>query len=165
MTKEALSCLGTPALLSVRIWRGGAEGAFVDYEVPKQANQTVLDIVTWVQRHAAPDLAYRFACRVGMCGSCAMTVNGRPRWTCRTHVDKVAKDGALTIAPLANLPVLRDLVADMAPFFKKWQRAGESLFEKTNREISANLSKVYEGTCPATLRRYGETDDRSDEVV
>ena len=52
-----------------------------------------------------------------MCGSCAMTVNGRPRWTCRTHVDKVAKDGALTIAPLANLPVLRDLIADMASFF------------------------------------------------
>ena len=100
-----------------------------------------------------------------MCGSCAMTVNGRPRWTCRTHVNKVAKDGALTIAPLANLPVLRDLVADMAPFFETWQRAGESLFEKTNREISANLSKVYEGTRPATLRRYGETDDRSDEVV
>ena len=118
MTKEALSCLGNSALLSVRIWRGGAEGAFVDYDVPKQANRTVLDIVTWVQRHAAPDLAYRFACRVGMCGSCAMTVNGRPRWTCRTHVDKVAKDGALTIAPLANLPVLRDLVADMAPFFE-----------------------------------------------
>ena len=53
-----------------------------------------------------------------MCGSCAMTVNGRPRWTCRTHVDKVAKDGALTIVPLANLPVLRDLVADMASFFE-----------------------------------------------
>ena len=100
-----------------------------------------------------------------MRGSCAMTVNGRPRWTCRTHVDKVAKDGALTIAPLANLPVLRDLVADMAPFFERWQRARESLFEKTNRQISANLSKVYEGTRPATLRRYGETDDRSDEVV
>ena len=128
MTKEALSNLPKSDLLSVRIWRGGAEGAFVDYDVPKQASQTVLDIVTWVQRHAAPDLAYRFACRVGMCGSCAMTVNGRPRWTCRTHVDKVAKDGALTIAPLANLPVLRDLVADMAPFFEKWQRAG-AVFE------------------------------------
>ena len=67
-------------------------------------------------------------------------------------------------AAALDLPVLRDLVADMAPFFETWQRAG-AVFEKTNREISANLSKVYEGTRPATLRRYGETDDRSDEVV
>ena len=49
-----------------------------------------------------PTLAYRFACRVGMCGSCAMTVNGRARWTCRTHVDEVAEGGALEIAPLAQ---------------------------------------------------------------
>ena len=49
-------------------------------------NQTVLDVVTFVQRNLDPTLSYRFACRVGMCGSCAMTVNGRPRWTCRTHV-------------------------------------------------------------------------------
>lgn len=116
--------------LAVRLWRGGAEGDFVGYEVPKRSNQTVLDVVTWVQRNAAPDLAYRFACRVGMCGSCAMTVNGRPRWTCRTHVDKVAERGALTIAPLANLPVIRDLVADMSPFFEKWQRAG-AIFQGT----------------------------------
>ena len=116
--------------LTVRLWRGGSEGDFVSYEVPKRTNQTVLDLVTWVQRNAAPDLAYRFACRVGMCGSCAMTVNGRPRWTCRTHVDKVVEKGKLTVAPLSNLPVIRDLVADMRPFFEKWQRAG-AIFEGT----------------------------------
>ena len=56
-------------------------------------------------------------------------------------------------------------VENFGPFLVESNLAGESLFEKTNREISANLSKVYEGTRPATLRRYGETDDRSDEVV
>ena len=61
------------------------------YEVPRQASQTVLDVVTYIQRHLDPSLAYRFACRVGMCGSCAMTVNGKPRWTCRTHVAKVVE--------------------------------------------------------------------------
>jgi fumarate reductase iron-sulfur subunit len=110
--------------LRVAIWRGRAEGAYWAYDVPQRANQTVLDVVTWVQRHAEPTLAYRFACRVGVCGSCAMTVNGRPRWTCRTHVGKVAQDGKLTLGPLANLPVVRDLVTDMAPFFDKWQAAG-----------------------------------------
>ena len=83
----------------------------------------MLDVVTYIQRHLDPTLAYRFACRVGMCGSCAMTVNGTPRWTCRTHVDKVAEEGALEIAPLRNLPVVRDLVADMREFFDKWARA------------------------------------------
>jgi fumarate reductase iron-sulfur subunit len=111
------------SVLRVRVWRGRAEGAFQAFEVPRHASQTVLDVVTHIQRVLEPTLAYRFACRVGMCGSCAMTVNGVARWTCRTHVDKVARGGALEIAPLANLPVIRDLVTDMREFFDKWARA------------------------------------------
>jgi fumarate reductase iron-sulfur subunit len=112
--------------LSVRVWRGGPDGSggrFVDYEVPRLPAQTVLDVVTHIQRRIDATLAYRFACRVGMCGSCAMTVNGRARWTCRTHVEAVAGSGALEIAPLAHLPVIRDLVTDMREFFDKWARA------------------------------------------
>jgi fumarate reductase iron-sulfur subunit len=110
--------------LDVAVWRGDAAGgAFRDYRVPARAGQTVLDVVTWIQRHADPGLSYRFACRVGMCGTCAMTVNGRPRWTCRTLVGKVAKGARLRIAPLANLPIVKDLACDMAPFFEKWRRA------------------------------------------
>jgi fumarate reductase iron-sulfur subunit len=109
--------------LEVKVWRGGSGGAFEAFEVPRQPSQTVLDVVTHIQRHLDPTLSYRFACRVGMCGSCAMTVNGVPRWTCRTHVDKVAGGGRLEIAPLANMPVVKDLVADMGEFFDKWARA------------------------------------------
>jgi fumarate reductase iron-sulfur subunit len=111
------------ATMEVRVWRGGEEGEYESFDVPRRDSQTVLDVVTWIQRHADPTLAYRFACRVGVCGSCAMTVNGRPRWTCRTHVSKVVEDGRLEIGPLANLPVIRDLAADMTPFFDKWQKA------------------------------------------
>ncbi len=111
-------------LLRVQVWRGAADGAFQEYEVPRRESQTVLDVVTHIQRALDPTLAYRYACRVGMCGSCAMTVNGAARWTCRTHVDTVAKDGHLTVAPLRNLPVIRDLVADLREFFDKWARAG-----------------------------------------
>ena len=109
--------------MEVKVWRGGADGAYQSFEVPRRESQTVLDVVTYIQRHLDATLSYRFACRVGMCGSCAMTVNGAPRWTCRTHVDKVAADGRLEIAPLANLPVVKDLVADMREFFDKWARA------------------------------------------
>jgi fumarate reductase iron-sulfur subunit len=109
--------------LRVAVWRGGADGAFQPFEVPRRPSQTVLDVVTYIQRHLDATLSYRFACRVGMCGSCAMMVNGTPRWTCRTHVDKVAGEGALELAPLANMPVVKDLVADMDSFFDKWARA------------------------------------------
>jgi len=111
------------SVLTVRVWRGAEQGAYQAFEVPRRASQTVLDVVTHIQRALDPTLAYRFACRVGMCGSCAMTVNGVARWTCRTHVDSVAGDGRLEIAPLANLPVIRDLVTDMREFFDKWARA------------------------------------------
>jgi fumarate reductase iron-sulfur subunit len=110
--------------LQVHVWRGGADGALQRYEVPRYPSQTVLDVVTHIQRKLDATLAYRYACRVGMCGSCAMTVNGAPRWTCRTHVDKVASNARLELRPLRNLPIVRDLVTDMRTFFDKWQRAG-----------------------------------------
>ena len=110
--------------MKVSVWRGDARGSLQTFEVPRFPSQTVLDVVTHIQRHLDPTLAYRYACRVGMCGSCAMTVNGQPRWTCRTHVDRVAKNETLEVRPLRNLPVVRDLVTDMRTFFDKWERAG-----------------------------------------
>jgi len=110
--------------LDVKIWHGQDDGELRDYQIALRDNQTVLDVVSEIQRHQAPDLAYRFACRVGVCGSCAMMVNGKPRWTCRTHVSKVAGDGVLKIEPLRNLPKIRDLVCDLAPFIDTWQKAG-----------------------------------------
>jgi fumarate reductase iron-sulfur subunit len=101
----------------------------------------VLDVVTHIQRRIDPTLAYRFACRVGMCGSCAMSVNGVARWTCRTHVASVAKDGVLEIAPLANLPVIKDLVTDMREFFDKWAKArGQFKGTKTRRDDFARIA-------------------------
>jgi fumarate reductase iron-sulfur subunit len=117
--------------LKVSVWRGNAAGGgFSTYPVPAQPNQTVLDVVTWIQQNREPKLAYRFSCRVGMCGSCAMMVNGKPRWTCRTHVQKVAENNSLKIEPLRNLPVIRDLASDMSEFFGKWRDA-EGVFHPT----------------------------------
>lgn len=109
--------------VSVSVRRGTDGTRFDRFEVPRQPAQTVLDVVTWIQREADATLAYRFACRVGMCGSCAMTVNGVARWTCRTHVSKVVDGESLEIAPLSNLPVIKDLATDMREFFDKWARA------------------------------------------
>ena len=120
--------------LKVSVWRGAEAGEYRTYEVPRQESQTVLDVVTYIQRNIDPTLSYRFACRVGMCGSCAMNVNGKARWTCRTHVAEVTEGDALEIAPLHNLPLVKDLVADMAPFFDKIARAKGSFKGATTRK-------------------------------
>jgi fumarate reductase iron-sulfur subunit len=109
--------------ITVSIWRGKEEGDLESFEVPFIANQTILDLLTNIQRNIDPSLSYRFACRVGMCGSCAMRVNGKPRWTCRTLVSKAVINGELRLEPLSNLPVVKDLVVDMVPFFDKWQES------------------------------------------
>jgi fumarate reductase iron-sulfur subunit len=127
--------------LSVLVWRGAQTGRYVSYSVPVQAHQTVLDVVTFVQRNLDPTLAYRFSCRVGMCGSCAMTVNGQPRWTCRTRVSEVVRNGSLEVGPLANLPVIKDLATDMAPFFEKWQAAhGRFLPSRTRHDAIPRIA-------------------------
>ena len=123
------------SMLDVSVWRGADEGRFVSYPVPRRENQTVLDVVTYVQRRIDPTLAYRFSCRVGMCGSCAMTVNGVARWTCRTHVGRVAKDGRLRIAPLRNMAVIKDLSVDMAGFFAKGARAKGAFRPTADRTV------------------------------
>ncbi len=124
--------------MRVLVKRGSA---FQEFEVPRHPSQTVLDVVTYIQRKLDPTLAYRFACRVGMCGSCAMTVNGVPRWTCRTHVDNVARNDELQIGPLKNLPVIRDLVTDMREFFDKWARAkGEFKGTRSRRDDFEKIS-------------------------
>ena len=119
--------------LSVKVWRSKKEigGFFEKFSVPFFESQTILDLVSWIQQNEDPSLTYRFACRVGMCGSCAMMVNGEPRWTCRTHVNKIlAKSEDIEIAPLRNLPVIKDLVTNMDKFFEKWIEA-EGVFHPT----------------------------------
>ncbi len=145
------------ATLSVRIWRGGGDGALRDYRVPRHPAQSVLDVVTHVQRFIDPTLAYRYACRVGMCGSCAMTVNGRARWTCRTHVDTVAGAAPLEIAPLANLPVVRDLVVDMSRFFDRWAEARGAFVPTATRHDPFAVVR------PSSARR--ETVDAAIECI
>src|SRR6266705_1829531 len=121
-----------PALLHVEVWRGTDTGRFQIFPVKRRAHQTVLDVVTEIQREQDATLAYRFACRVGMCGSCAMVVNGRPRWTCRTRVAEVVGEAArLRLEPLRNMTVIKDLAVDMTGFFDKWRDA-KGQFEPGN---------------------------------
>jgi len=110
--------------LGVDIWRGTETGRFQTFAITRRAHQTVLDVVTEIQREHDATLSYRFACRVGMCGSCAMVVNGRPRWTCRTRVSEVIDAGGrLRLEPLRNFAIVKDLTVEMTQFFDKLKDA------------------------------------------
>src|SRR2546421_11604966 len=90
------------------------------YEVEVGERASVLDVLFALQRGPVPDLAFRFSCRVGMCGSCSMVVNGREQLACSTLVRTVGLH--LKIEPLRNLPVVRDLAVDLAPFFDAYKK-------------------------------------------
>jgi succinate dehydrogenase iron-sulfur subunit len=139
---------GVAQSLAVEVWRGAESGRFQTFAVPRREHQTVLDVVSEIQREHDPTLSYRFACRVGMCGSCAMVVNGRPRWTCRTRVSEVAGAGAsLRLEPLRNFTVVKDLAVEMTQFFDKWKEA-KGYFEP-GRQPPADFAVVP----PATPQR------------
>ena len=108
-----------------RIRRGGGaddtEERYQTYTLRPRPRMTVLDALVAIQNEQDPSLGYRYSCRVGMCGTCALRVNGRARWACRTRLD--ALGGSVTLEPLTNFPVLRDLAVDMTPFFDKMKRA------------------------------------------
>jgi succinate dehydrogenase/fumarate reductase iron-sulfur protein len=93
---------------------------FETHEIETGEHASILDALFILQRGAAPDLGFRFSCRVGMCGSCAMVVNGRERLACSTLIKTVGT--TLRIEPLRNLPVVRDLVTEMKPFFDAYRR-------------------------------------------
>ena len=133
--------------LQVEIWRGTESGSFQPFAIPRREHQTVLDVVSEIQREHDATLSYRFACRVGMCGSCAMVVNGRPRWTCRTRVSEVIDGDRLQLEPLRNFPVVKDLAVEMTQFFDKW-KAAKGYFEP-----GATPAKEFAVVPPATPAR------------
>ncbi|HEV2315194.1 MAG TPA: succinate dehydrogenase/fumarate reductase iron-sulfur subunit [Candidatus Acidoferrales bacterium] len=97
------------------VFRGTREGgAPVDYRVPIAPGMVVLDALHYIQGHLAPDLAVRWNCKAGRCGSCSAEVNGRPRLTCKTRMDSLPTDKPITVAPMKTFPVIKDLVTDVS---------------------------------------------------
>jgi fumarate reductase iron-sulfur subunit len=105
-------------VLKVFRWSPGTRERLQKYWVRARQGMTVLDALVELQRGSDPTLAFRYACRVGMCGSCGMVINGRERWACRTLLSGLSR-GAVTVRPLYNFPLIRDLVVDMAPIKSK----------------------------------------------
>lgn len=96
-----------------------------DVPVPGPASR-VLDALLYVREHIDPSLGFRYACRAGMCGSCAVVVNGKEALSCQAAIGPLGGD-TVRVEPLRSLPVLRDVMCDMAPFFATLKRADAAL--------------------------------------
>ena len=87
--------------VTMRLWRGDEEGGdFVEYVMPAQEGEVVLDVIHRVQATAAPDLACRWNCKAGKCGSCSAEINGRPSLMCMTRMDTLDTTVPVTVAPM-----------------------------------------------------------------
>jgi fumarate reductase iron-sulfur subunit len=139
------------------------QGHMVMYRVPRIEKMTILDALVHIQRHHDRSLAFRYACRLGMCGTCTVMVNDVPRWACRTSIERLGGE-TVRIAPLRFLPIIRDVLVDYEPFFTKY-RTAQSYFvprqERTEvapispasrerRAIDPNLECIACGACYAS---------------
>lgn len=103
------------AKVTFRIWRGeNGQGEFKDYVSEAGEGMVVLDIVHQIQAEQAPDLACRWNCKAGKCGSCSAEINGQPRLMCMTRLDDLPTDQPVTVEPMQAFPHLRDLVTDVS---------------------------------------------------
>ncbi len=106
--------------LKMRVWRGDASGgALGDYVVPVETGEVVLDAIHRLQATQAGDLAVRWNCKAGKCGSCSAEINGRPRLMCMTRLSDFAEDETVTVTPMRTFPVIRDLVTDVSYNYEK----------------------------------------------
>ena len=97
------------------------------FQVPVPApTSRVLDLLLHVREHLDPSLGFRYSCRAGMCGSCAVVVNGKEALACQTSIGSLGTD-RVRVGPLRALPVLRDVMCDMTPFFDTLRRAQAAL--------------------------------------
>ena len=116
-----------PTWRNIRIFRydpsNGGSGHFDSFKlaVPDETTTTILDVLLRLQREQDATLAFRYACRVNMCGSCAVVINGHEGLACKTNVSHIPPGKEITIRPLNHFPVIKDLVVDMDPFFSKYE--------------------------------------------
>src|SRR5438105_7062055 len=105
---------------TMRVFRGDAGGGdFKDYRVESEEGMVVLDVIHRLQATQAPDLAVRWNCKAGKCGSCSAEVNGRPRLLCMTRMSIFTEAETVTVTPLRAFPVVRDLVTDVSFNYEK----------------------------------------------
>jgi succinate dehydrogenase / fumarate reductase, iron-sulfur subunit len=134
-----------------KIWRGDSNGGdFVEYATEIAEGMVVLDAVHAIQAEQANDLAFRWNCKAGRCGSCSAEINGMPKLMCMTRMDSIPVDRPITIEPLRSFPVIRDLATDVSWNYrvkkkiKKFKPRPPDSPDGTWRMAQADIDRVQE---------------------
>ena len=129
------------------------EPTFQEYEVPCPPEWVVLDGLNYVKDHLDGTLSYRWSCRMGICGSCGMMVNGDPKLTCATFLTEYAP-GPVRVEPLSNFPVVRDLVVELGDFMRKLTSVKPWIVREEEKPLSEGESLSFYGAILPSLRLY-----------
>src|SRR5215475_10759116 len=138
------------AIRQFKVWRGDSDGGQLDdFKVEVNDGEVVLDVIHRLQATQAPDLAVRWNCKAGKCGSCSAEINGRPRLMCMTRMNTFEETETITVTPLRTFPIVRDLVTDVSYNYAK------------AREVPSFTPAA--GTKPGELRMQQVDVERSQE--
>jgi succinate dehydrogenase / fumarate reductase iron-sulfur subunit len=131
--------------ITMQVWRGDAGGGgFAEYKVPVDDGMVVLDVIFRIQAEQAPDLAVRWNCKAGKCGSCSAEINGKPRLMCMTRMNTLPADKPVTVSPVRTFPLIKDLVTDVSfnyekartiPAFKPKPRQADGTYRMYQEEV------------------------------
>jgi succinate dehydrogenase / fumarate reductase iron-sulfur subunit len=134
-----------------QVWRGTDQGgAFSTYETEISEGMVVLDAIHEIQAEQAPDLAVRWNCKAGKCGSCSAEINGNPRLMCMTRMNQLPPDRPITVEPMKTFPLIRDLVTDVSWNFrvktriKKFKPRAPDAPDGTWRMYQEDVDRVQE---------------------
>jgi succinate dehydrogenase / fumarate reductase iron-sulfur subunit len=114
-----------------------------EYRIPTSAGMTVLDGLWKIKETLAPDLAWRSSCRMGVCGSCGMLVNGKARLACNTQVTELG-GGTVVVAPLPNFDIVRDLVPELAPMFDSHRALMPHVIREDTQEVEHPTGEFWQ---------------------
>jgi succinate dehydrogenase iron-sulfur subunit len=133
-----------------KIWRGDRTGHFTDYTTEITDGMVVLDAIHNIQAHQANDLAVRWNCKAGKCGSCSAEINGMPKLMCMTRLNTLPLDQPITVQPMKAFPLLKDLVTDVSWNFevkkkiKKFNPRKPDAPDGTWRMAQSDVDRVQE---------------------
>ena len=129
-----------------------SEPHFQEFTVPYTKESSLLEALNYIKDFLEPELSFRWSCRMAVCGSCAMMVNGVPQLACKTFLREYDDSKVLKVQPLANFPIERDLVVDLSDFIEKIERVKPYIIP-AEKDANKPLNEGYVQT-PQQMEMY-----------
>jgi len=133
------------ALRNFRIYRGdNNKGELVDHQIEVDEGMVVLDVLHRIQTEQANDLAIRWNCKAGKCGSCSCEINGKPKLSCMTRMNVFGPDETITVTPMKTFPIIKDLVNDVSWNYEQNKKIKPFAPDKSKKDAKGNYRMMQE---------------------